>query len=109
MDHRCVFNLGQSPGYTAPKAPGCLGTFKACHGILYMPAKGRWLLPVERALAMGFPCKADVATQAGVHVDELTCSLPNAAALIGNSFHVANAGAVLLSTLVSLGHPLPAH
>ena len=42
---------------------------------------------------------------AGVPADELTCSMANSASNIGSSFHVANAGAVLLATLLSLGHP----
>ena len=56
---------------------------------------------------MGFPCTNEAARQAGVATDDLTCSIPAAANYIGNSFHVANAGAVLMATLLSLGHPLP--
>ena len=108
-DVRCVLDLGQNSKFARPKLPGTLPTFKASHGILYMPAKGRWLLPLERGLAMGFPCTADAAAAAAVQVDTVTCSMPNAATYIGNSFHVANAGAVLVAVLLSLGHPLPKH
>lgn len=108
LDPRCVFDLGQSAKYKTPKAPGPLATFKHASGVYFMPMLGRWILPLERALAMGFPCTADAAASASVHRDFLTCSESNASG-IGNSFHVANAGAVLLAVLCSLGHPLPAH
>ena len=97
---QCVFNLNDDSSCRNPSNPGPLPTMKYNSGILWIPRLKRWMVPLERAVAMGFPSHPSVAKVAGVKVDALSASCQGAARRIGNSFHIANAGMVLLSTLV---------
>ncbi|CAL1165999.1 unnamed protein product [Cladocopium goreaui] len=102
-DDRCVVNLGDNPAKRRVPKPGPLMTFKHNAGILWLAGKSRWLTARERAAAMSFPVYSCLAEQALLEADNLTRS----AAAVGNSFHVANVGLVIVSLLLSLGHPLP--
>ena len=57
----------------------------------------RWLLPRERAAAMGYAVYDDLAHAASVPLDEVMLGAP--AYTIGNAMHVANLGCVLLCVL----------
>lgn len=102
---RSVINLGDNPEKRrVPAAGGPLPTFKHNAGILWVPERRRWLLPLERAAVMGYPVFAQLASTASVDLDSVTRD----ASQIGNGFHIACAGLVIASVLSSLGHPLPA-
>ena len=91
-----VIDLSQRPAYcrvTETQLP----TFRTSSSRIWSPSRRRWLLPVEQALAMGYPVTEEAASVMGLPVDVLAEA--RTAAAVGNAMHVANLGCILLSAL----------
>ena len=101
LDPECCFNLAQTPEYT--HASQSLPTFTRGSGRLWSPSRARWLLPRERAAAMGFPVYPDLARAALVELDTVTNLGPKYA--VGNAMHVANLGCILATVLLATETP----
>ena len=95
-----VIDLSQQPRFCRATEAG-LPTFRRqSSSRMWSPARRRWLLPVEQALAMGYPVTQDAAAAAGLPVDTALQARPGAA--VGNAMRVANLGSVLLTALACL-------
>ena len=91
-----MIDLSQRPAYcrlTETQLP----TFRRSSSRIWSPSRRRWLLPVEQALAMGYPVTEEAASVMGLPVDVLAEA--RTAAAVGNAMHVANLGCILLSAL----------
>ena len=95
-DSTWVIDVSQRPAFTKPSAAQ-MPTFRRANSFIWSPARRRWLLPIERAAAMGFPVFLSSATVAGVPVDAAFAEA--SPATLGNAMHVANVGYVFLISL----------
>lgn len=98
-DGDCVFDLSMSSSRAHLPMTSHIPCFTSKNQILWSPSRRRWLLPVERAAAMGHPVFHDLASAAGVPVSHEALNYGSAA--LGSSIHVASAGMVFLAALVA--------
>ncbi len=98
-DLSCVFDLGQNPG-RQKRPPSRLPTFRGGGGRYWVPARRRWLLPLEKAACLGFPVYQGLASAAGVPEDALAACCSDCP--VGNAMHVANVGMVLAVGLAAV-------
>lgn len=95
---RCIFDLGDSPSYKVHGGNGLnMPTVRRRVSPWWSPAHRRWMLPREKAAAMGFPVYPDLAAAARVGLDSLTQD----ASAVGNAMHVANVGLVMVAVMFS--------
>ena len=102
-DPDCVIDLSQNPAKRPNMSRVALPTLRKSGGLWYVPSKGRWLTDLEKGLAMGFPLTSSVASSAGLGVDGFTV-VPgrNDSSRLGNAFHVASCGLVLVAGMCCL-------
>ena len=94
-----VFDLSQNPKARQRSCSnGVLPTITQKSGRLWLPGKGRWLLPCELAYAQGFVVTPSASEDAKVQQDVESYTL----AQIGNSMHVASVGSVMAIALASV-------
>ena len=102
FDSDCIFNLSDNPharrSWSA--ASRRLPCFRTNGGKLWSCFFGRWLTNRELLASMGVPVYEHLARQAGVPAVAVRPGA-QAAKMIGNLFHVASAGSVLLAALSS--------
>ena len=89
---------------------GKLSCLMAGMGIIFSPELGRWLIPIELWLTMGFPVTPAGVSRTGV-VCQFSRGFPNAPRTrtrasqlkqIGNAIHVESVGSVLLKAFLKL-------
>ena len=89
---------------------GKLSCLMAGMGIIFSPELGRWLIPIELWLTMGFPVTPAGVSRTGV-VCQFSRGFPNAPRTrtrasqlkqIGNAMHVESVGSVLLTAFLKL-------
>ncbi len=96
----CVFNLTQNPAHRLSQTTGS-GAMPTCtRKLFWLPCLGRWMLPLELAVAHGLPVVAEVACQAQVGLDP--CRGLYSFEQIGNCMHLANVGCVIATALACL-------
>ncbi|CAE7348555.1 unnamed protein product [Symbiodinium sp. CCMP2592] len=89
-----LMNLAQDP-LVRPGTFRYMPTLRASGNILWSPAKKRWMLESELALAMGWPRVQAVASAASMPVDNFDYSVSQ----LGNSMHVYSVTLVLAVAL----------
>ena len=101
LDPRCAYNVGDNPEYRLNWSgpAGALPTFTRNACIVVVPSRGRWVLPCERAAAMGFPVFPLLASSGDVSLICDEFDERGAAGRIGNAMHVANIGTIVLVAL----------
>ena len=101
-------NPAERPGIRSKN--GKLSTLIAGMGIIFSPELGRWLIPIELWLSMGFPVTHAVVSRTGV-VCQVSRGFPNASRSrtrasqlkqIGNAMHVESVGSFLLTAFLKL-------
>lgn len=105
-DPEFVIDLSQNPAKRPAMRSGDLPTLRKSGGLWYWPSQGRWLTDLEKGLAMGFAVAPSVAGLAGLKAD--TCTVApgrNDSGRLGNAFHVASCGLVLVAGMSCL--PVP--
>jgi hypothetical protein len=97
-DRNCFFMLSDNPDRTPTwSAHGRLPAFKKSAGKLWSESAERWLTPLERMAALGFPVYPRLAQAAQCPVLEF--EFQSLSAMAGNAWHCANAGMVLMCAL----------
>ena len=94
----CVFDLSQNPARSRPRS-GLL-PFRRAGGRYWSHARSRWMLPRERAAAMGYAVYPELGGVAAVPQDSAATQAP--AFTFGNAMHVANVGCVLVCALLAM-------
>jgi len=95
-----ICDLGQSPSRGHVQCSFRLPTFKRGSSRIWSSVHRRWLLPRERAAAMGYAVYEELASAAAVPLDEAMLAAP--AYTTGNAMHVANLGCVLACVLLAV-------
>ena len=96
-DPNFVCDLAQDPAErpSMTTKAGAIPTLRHSGNKLYSPHYGRLIVPVELAVATGFPCVAGAAKAANVPLDNTDYSNVQ----LGNGMHVANVGCLLAAVL----------
>ncbi|CAE7232731.1 unnamed protein product [Symbiodinium sp. CCMP2592] len=97
LDPDLVVHLGDNPQnrLTWSAHSGRIPTLRKGSGKMYNPFLKRWMVPVEKLSALGFPVTKDTAIAMGVPMLPVADYL-RAAAVAGNSFHFSSAAVVQL-------------
>ena len=102
-DPNCIFTLSDNPLERCVWSAGSgrLPCFRTNGGKQWSCYLGRWLTSRELLACMGVPVYPHLASMAGVPVVHVE-SGPAAAKMVGNMYHIATAGSVMLACLVSV-------
>ena len=99
-DPDLVVHLGDNPENRLiwSAHSGRIPTLRRGSGKLYSPFLQRWMVPVEKLSALGFPVTKDTAVAMGVPMLPVADYL-RASSVAGNSFHFSTAAVVQLVAL----------
>lgn len=103
LDPYAIFDLTQNPEQrpcTTTRNQG-LPCIRHAGNLLWIPCRGRWLLPIEAAAASGFPVRRAYAMAAGVELDRLSGTSVSVSD-IGNGMMTFSMCAVVCALLASV-------
>ena len=96
-----IVYLGDDGRYLHKLSTVQISTYRHAGGLFWSLSAGRWVLAKEMMASMGWPTFEHLARAAGVQQTDLSLCPPNQwRAAVGNAFHVANIGMVLVAALV---------